>query len=34
MKGEHLLAFGLGLLVGWLVLPMVIGMVSGGTKAA
>jgi hypothetical protein len=34
MKGEHLLAFGLGLLVGWLVLPMVIGMVSGGAKTA
>jgi hypothetical protein len=33
MKGEHLLAFGAGLLVGWLVLPMLIGMLSGSKTA-
>jgi len=34
MKGEHLVAFGLGLLVGWLVLPMVLGMLSGSKAGA
>jgi len=33
MKGEHLVAFGIGVLVGWLVLPMVMGM-FGQSKLA
>ena len=33
MKGEHLVAFGLGLLVGWLVLPMILGMLGQKTGA-
>ena len=30
MDGKHLLAFGAGILVGWLVIPMVLGMVNKG----
>jgi len=29
MRGEHLVAFGLGLIVGWLVVPMLLGMFTG-----
>jgi len=32
MKSEHLLAFGAGLIVGWLIIPMLMGMVQGGGK--
>jgi hypothetical protein len=33
MKGEHFIAFALGILVGWLVVPMVLGMVGQGKVA-
>ncbi len=29
MNGQHALAFGAGLLVGWLVLPMLLSMLKG-----
>lgn len=28
MRGDHMVAFALGMLVGWLVVPMVLGMIS------
>ncbi len=33
MDGFHWMAFGVGVLVGWLVLPLVLGMLSGSKKA-
>lgn len=29
MRSDHLIAFGIGLVVGWLVLPMVLAMFTG-----
>lgn len=30
MRTDHVIAFALGLAVGWLVVPMLLGMISGG----
>lgn len=30
LSGEHLLVFGIGVVVGWFVVPMVLSLVSGG----
>lgn len=34
MNGQHWMALGVGVLIGWLVLPMVLGLVTGGKKSA
>lgn len=31
MNGQHLLAFALGILVGWLVVPLVLSLIGGKT---
>jgi hypothetical protein len=31
MRGDHLMAFGIGIVVGWLVIPMIL-QALGGTK--